>query len=156
MAKRVILTKVNDVTIVQVTYDENPNIETTSISQANLFIDNDSIVVDLHKKELSFKLADLVNNYGCTTLTQLLTVFAAMSYFTSNIQESQSDTGFITLVVPENSDTVQSDLLIGKSSIDLVVVANSPNQEIENYNPELGSFDFEVLAGESLTIFFTN
>jgi len=156
MSKRVSLTKVNGVTIVQVTYDENPNIDTTSISHANLFIENDSIVVDLHNKDLHFKLTDLVNNYGCTTLTQLLNAFASLSLFTSSGQESQNETGFITLVVNEDSETVQSDLLIGKSSIDLVVVANSPNQEIQNYNPETGSFDFEVLAGESLTIFFTN
>lgn len=155
MPKKVLLEKVGTTTKVTEYFTENTGCKKIkSIYAANLFIEKDEIVADLYRTDLRFKLSELEDNYGCTSLNQLLEELRVRNMFLP--QENEGFTGFITYIAPTNSTKVQSSLLIGKQSIDLVVVANGVDQNPESYNSTTGTFDFTVLAGDKLTIFYTN
>ena len=155
MPKQVTLLKIGTVTRVYIGYTENPLIrEMYNVPEAILGIEKDKIIVDSIKCPISFGLNELQNNFGCTTLEDLLNEFATRKYFVC--EDGIDDTAHLTLTALSTASSVQSNLLIGKQSIDLVVVSNGVDQNPTNYNSELVSFDFNVLAGDKLTIFYTN
>lgn len=155
MPKQVQLQKIGTVTRVKVEYTENPLIKQIyNIPEASLGIEKDKIIVDSLRCPITFGLDELVDNFGCTNLEDLMNELALRKYFVCD--EGLDETGHLTLIATNTSNTVQSDSLIGKASIDLVVVANGVDQNPTNYNSELGSFDFNVIAGDKLTIFYTN
>lgn len=155
MPKQVQLQKIGTVTRVSVTYTENPLIKQIyNVPEATLGIEKDWINVDLLKCQISFGLNDLVDNFGCTTLEQLMNELALRKYFVC--EEGLGEIGSLTMMITENASTVQNNGLIGKESIDLVVVNNGVDQNPGAFNNETGTFEFQVLAGDKLTIFYTN
>lgn len=155
MPKQVILLKIGTVTRVSVSYTENPLIKQIyNIPEATLRIDKDKIIVDLIRCDLSFGLDELTDNFGCENLESLMNELAVRKYFVC--EEGLGEIGLITMIITEPSGTVQNNGLIGKESIDLVVVNNGVEQNPGAFNRETGTFEFQVIAGDKLTIFYTN
>jgi hypothetical protein len=154
MPKKVRLEKIGTMTRVTEYFTENPLQEKIfNIPDAVLYSEKENIVVDLVKYQLSFTISELEDNFGSDTVQELMNQLAVRKYFICDVEDN---IGSLNYVVTENTERVQSDELIGKESIDLVFVANSPNQNISNYNTVTGAFDFTATAGEKLLIFYTN
>jgi hypothetical protein len=152
MPKKVRIEKVGFTTKTTEYYTENPDVKrVVSFYASNITIDKDELFVE---RGVKFTLSEIEDNYGVTTVEQLVDELRIRKMFMPI--ENEDDTGFITLIAPITSTQVQNSLLVGKESIDLVVVANGVDQNPENYNSETGTFDFNVISGDKLTIFYTN
>ena len=155
MSKTVKIFKIGDVTRVYEYYSENPaQSRVLNIGCASLELFGDKIIVK--GENLSFTYHELDDTLGAGDLVEVMDKFADYGFFGCGGGSSQSATGFITLAITSNANVVQSPLLVGKSAINMVVVANTTEQDVIGYNSGAGSFIMNVSAGDILTIFFTN